>query len=83
MQCHVTLTFAWCAQIKEEGWWLVLGDTDSDELLALKRISFGSRSTTKLTFPVSSAGLERTVLLLQLVSDSYVGLDQQHELQTS
>ena len=27
-------------QVKEEGWWLVLGDVESQELHALKRFSF-------------------------------------------
>ena len=70
-----------CAQVKEEGWWLVLGDPDTDELLALKRLSFGGRTSTKLVFPVHDVGQQRTRLSLQLVSDSYAGLDQQFELQ--
>ncbi len=68
------------AQVKEEGWWLVLGDPDADELLALKRLSFGGRTTTKLVFPANDAGQRRARLSLQLVSDSYAGLDQQFEL---
>ncbi len=69
-----------CGQVKEEGWWLVLGDPDADELLALKRLSFGGRTTTKLVFPANDAGQRRARLSLQLVSDSYAGLDQQFEL---
>lgn len=34
-------------QVKEEGWWLVAGDTDSGELFAIKRVSFGQRTSTK------------------------------------
>jgi hypothetical protein len=34
-------------QVKEEGWWLVVGDTSRGDLLAIKRVSFGQRTTTR------------------------------------
>lgn len=34
-------------QVKEEGWWLVAGDTSRGSLFALKRVSFGQRTTTR------------------------------------
>ena len=42
------------AQVKEEGWWLVAGDTATGDLLAIKRVSFGQRTTTRC-----AAGWER------------------------
>ena len=58
-------------QVKEEGWWLVLGD--------VKRISFKDLTTTRLTFPVSNgAGRPMSEVTLFFVSDSYQGLDQQY-----
>lgn len=66
-------------QVKEEGWWLVLGDVDTHELLALKRISFADLTTARLTFPViNGAGREMAGVTLFFVSDSYLGLDQQY-----
>jgi hypothetical protein len=35
-------------QVKEEGWWLVAGDSRTGELYALKRVSFGQRTTARL-----------------------------------
>ena len=34
-------------QVKEEGWWLLVGSVDSGELLAIKRISFGHHASTR------------------------------------
>lgn len=66
-------------QVKEEGWWLVLGDVDTHELLALKRISFADHTTARLTFPViNGAGREMAGVTLFFMSDSYLGLDQQY-----
>jgi len=61
----------------EEGWWLVLGEEEADELLALKRIRFTNRTSTKLTFQASEEPGEM-VLSLCLMCDSYIGLDQQY-----
>ena len=65
--------------MKEEGWWLVLGDVDTHELLALKRISFADHTTARITFPViNGAGREMAGVTLFFMSDSYLGLDQQY-----
>lgn len=63
-------------KIKEEGWWVVLGDTANDELLALRRVSFGDQATIKLTCPAGSSKA-RQKLTVFVISDSYVGLDKQ------
>ena len=65
---------------KEEGWWLLLTGPATDSLLVCKRISAFSGSTTaSLTAPLPPRGLHRLRLLL--VSDSYLGLDQEAELE--
>jgi hypothetical protein len=65
-------------KIKEEGWLLVLGNPDTDELIALKRLSVsGSNKTVaKLVFPSELVSTAAHGLTLHLVSDSYLGLDQ-------
>lgn len=63
----------WGEQVKEEGWYLVLGDPTTQELHALKRVSLAHRATARLTFPAGSGGSHLHLLLL---SDSYMGLDQ-------
>merc|ERR1712146_224120 len=68
----------------EEGWWLVLGleDDEGTELLALKRVRFSSKTTTKLTFAALDDPAEVT-LTLYLISDAYLGLDQEYSIQHS
>ncbi|XP_031554350.1 activating signal cointegrator 1 complex subunit 3-like [Actinia tenebrosa] len=65
---------------KSEGWWMVLGDTDSGELLALKRIG-NIRSSTRATLSFYTPEIEgRKIYTLYLISDCYLGLDQQYDL---
>ncbi|GBG84220.1 hypothetical protein CBR_g38192 [Chara braunii] len=66
-------------KLKEEGWWLVFGDPTTGELHAIKRVSLIDRLSTRVT--VSKATYERSEgLVLYLVSDSYIGLDQEHQV---
>ncbi|KAL3683377.1 hypothetical protein R1sor_001399 [Riccia sorocarpa] len=62
-------------KVKEEGWWLILGNPEKSELLALKRVTFVDHLKTTLSIPSLS---QDTVLFL--VSDCYLGLDQQFRL---
>ena len=62
-------------QVKEEGWWVVLGSPEADELYALKRISFGSHTTFSLSIRASQQDLQG--LKLYLMCDSYLGMDQE------
>ena len=65
--------------MKEEGWWIVLGNQVTDELYALKRLSFAGNTTTlNLTF--SAAEYEAPDICLFLICDSYLGLDQQYNI---
>lgn len=62
---------------KMENWWLVVGDEKSKSLLAIKRVTIGRELATKLEYTVPSAGEHN--LKLFLMSDSYVGVDQERE----
>ena len=63
------------------GWWLVLGEAATGELLALKRVP-GLRGRTKTTsisfFTPEDAG--DGVYTLYLMSDCFIGLDQQYDI---
>lgn len=59
---------------KMENWWLVVGEEKSNSLLAIKRITVGRKLEVKLEYVVPSAGEHD--LTLFLMSDSYVGVDQ-------
>ena len=64
-------------KLKEEGWWLVVGDRTTRELHALRRVSFGDATETKLEFETDDPGAE---WVLYVVSDCYLGLDQEVEV---
>jgi activating signal cointegrator complex subunit 3 len=66
-------------KIKEEGWWCCAVNPDANEVLALKRVSFGSKGSFNLKIH-DSVFLERlkqsnTTPIVHLISDSYLGLD--------
>ncbi|KAM7307777.1 hypothetical protein ISCGN_011413 [Ixodes scapularis] len=63
---------------KDEGWFLVLGHAQRKELIALKRVgSLRSNSKQHLTFRAPQE-VGRVVYTFYLMSDSYLGLDQQY-----
>ncbi|KAL8950757.1 MAG: hypothetical protein Q9222_003231 [Ikaeria aurantiellina] len=61
-------------QSKTENWWLVVGEEKTKNLLAIKRVTIGRQLDMKLEYVVPSAGAHD--LTLYLMSDSYVGVDQ-------
>ncbi|KAK3311268.1 Sec63 Brl domain-containing protein [Chaetomium strumarium] len=60
---------------KTENWWLVVGEEKSKTLLAIKRVTVGRELNLRLEFTVPAPG--RHDLKLFLMSDSYVGVDQE------
>jgi len=84
---------------KDEGWFLLLGDLESQDLLALKRLG-GLKSSGannhQLTFTtpfidspevmghqigsLTGGYSKRIILTLYIISDAYLGLDQQYDL---
>jgi pre-mRNA-splicing helicase BRR2 len=59
---------------KMENWWLVVGEESTKTLLAIKRITIGKRLNLRLEYTVPTPGEHE--LKLFLMSDSYVGVDQ-------
>jgi hypothetical protein len=66
---------------KEEQWWLVLGDTKANTLLAIKRVKLARASNVTLPF-VAPAAPGPTRLMLYFMCDSYMGADQEYEART-
>ncbi|RKF59071.1 Pre-mRNA-splicing factor brr2 [Erysiphe neolycopersici] len=59
---------------KMENWWLVVGEESSKSLFAIKRVTIGRNLNLKLEYTIPSPGKHQ--LKLFLMSDSYVGIDQ-------
>ncbi|GJY73499.1 DExH-box ATP-dependent RNA helicase DExH12-like protein [Tanacetum coccineum] len=62
---------------KEEGWWLVVGDTKSNQLLAIKRFSLQRKVKVKLDGTVPSEAGKKN-FMLYFMCDSYTGCDQEY-----
>lgn len=60
---------------KMENWWLVVGEESSKTLLAIKRVTVGRKAMSKVEFTVPTPGKHE--LKLFLMSDSYIGVDQE------
>ncbi|KAK4192708.1 putative pre-mRNA-splicing factor [Podospora australis] len=60
---------------KTENWWLVVGEEKTKTLLAIKRVTVGRNLNLRLEFTVPTPG--RHDLKLFLMSDSYMGVDQE------
>ena len=68
------------SKAKDEGWWVLIGVVDSGELLALKRIGY-VRNKTVTTLALSTPEEPaRKIYNLYLISDCYLGLDQQVDI---
>ncbi|KAH9722147.1 DExH-box ATP-dependent RNA helicase DExH14 [Citrus sinensis] len=66
-------------KIKDEAWWLVLGNTNTSELYALKRISFSDRLNTHMELPSGITTFQGMKLVV--VSDCYLGFEQEHSIE--
>jgi len=65
---------------KAEGWWLVVGDTSNNTLLSIKRVSVKQKQTAKLEF-AAPAEVGECKYALYLMCDSYLGCDQEYEIE--
>lgn len=66
---------------KEEGWWLVVGDTSTNQLLAIKRVALQRRAKVKLNFMAPTPApseLGKKNLSVYFMCDSYLGCDQEY-----
>ena len=64
---------------KDEAWILVVGDPETRELVALKRVG-GVRGRVRHSLVVSPERVGRLGLSLYVMSDCYLGLDHQFAL---
>lgn len=63
-----------------EGWWIVIGNEKTKSLLAIKKVSFSHSLATQLTFTLDDESESKADLKLYLISDGYLGCDQEFEL---
>ncbi|NWX11126.1 ASCC3 protein, partial [Caloenas nicobarica] len=67
-------------KVKDEGWFLILGEVDKKELIALKRTGYvRNRNTVSVAFFTPETP-GKCIYTLYLMSDSYLGMDQQYDI---
>ncbi|KAM7027459.1 activating signal cointegrator 1 complex subunit 3 [Passerculus sandwichensis] len=67
-------------KVKDEGWFLILGEVDKKELIALKRTGYvRNRNTVSIAFYTPETP-GKCIYTLYLMSDSYLGMDQQYDI---
>ncbi|KAL6580046.1 activating signal cointegrator 1 complex subunit [Orobanche minor] len=66
-------------KVKDEAWWLVLGNTSTSQLYALKRVSFKDVLQTNMDIPSNVNDSQGMKLII--VSDCYLGLDQEYPIE--
>lgn len=64
---------------KQDCWWLIVEDPKSKKLLGLKKVTGVTPLPTKIEFTVPNAGKHE--LKLDLISDSYIGVDQELKIE--
>jgi activating signal cointegrator complex subunit 3 len=60
---------------KDEGWWVIIGDLAKQELMAMRRVKIKRESKIELIVPDT----KDTTLTVFLLSDCYLGIDQQYD----
>ncbi|XP_029451214.1 activating signal cointegrator 1 complex subunit 3 isoform X1 [Rhinatrema bivittatum] len=65
---------------KDEGWFLILGEVDKKELVALKRVGYIRRQSVISVAFYTPEKVGRYIYTLYLMSDSYLGMDQQYDV---
>jgi hypothetical protein len=64
---------------KECTWFLFVGNQETNELVAMKRVAFKRFTTKNLAIPLPK-NFQQNKLQLFLMCDSYIGLDQEYEI---
>ncbi|XP_051922360.1 activating signal cointegrator 1 complex subunit 3 [Hippocampus zosterae] len=67
-------------KVKDEGWFLVIGEVDHKTLLAVKRVGYVRNHTTVSVAFYTPEKIGKCIYTLYLMSDSYLGLDQQYDI---
>mmetsp|Transcript_36533 Transcript_36533/g.88227 ORF Transcript_36533/g.88227 Transcript_36533/m.88227 type:complete len:2300 (-) Transcript_36533:2494-9393(-) len=67
---------------KKEGWWVVVGDTSTNTLHALKRVNLVQKQKVMLEFLAPDEAGDYNLTLF-CMSDSYLGCDQEYSINVS
>lgn len=75
-----TVTAPFFPGSKDEAWWVVVGEPSTNQLLAIKRFTISTKSfQLNLEFPAPRPAGQHALKLF-LMADSYLGCDQEYDL---
>jgi len=75
------LSHRYCPENLEEGWYLVIGDPESNQLLSIKRLTVNSKKAKhKLDFAPNLQSAGEMIYKLYFICDAYIGCDQEFEM---
>lgn len=67
-------------KVKDEGWFIILGEVETQDLIAIKRVGYiRGQANIQLSFYTPET-VGRVIFTVYLISDSYLGLDQQYDV---
>ena len=64
-------------QKREESWWLVIGELETNALISIKRLTLQQQQQVVLDFTAPSAGTHN--FILYFMSDAYMGCDHEYK----
>ena len=64
-------------QKRDEGWWLVVGETKTNALISIKRLTLQQKAQAVLDFVAPAAGTHHYILYF--MSDAYMGCDHEYK----
>ena len=67
---------------KSEGWWLVVGQPAANALVAIKKVPLAQAAAVRVEFNAPAAA-GPAAYKLYLMSDSYVGVDQELDVEVN
>jgi pre-mRNA-splicing helicase BRR2 len=73
-------------QKRDENWWIIIGDTKTNTLLSIKRLTLNKKAKIKLDFAAPTTQPQSTSsssfnYMIYLMSDAYMGCDQEYKFQ--
>ena len=66
-------------KIKSGRWFIIVGNTKTNEVLAFEKVAFKEKKNKKINF-TAPENIDESSIKLYIMSDSYFGLDQEYNL---
>ena len=65
---------------KEASWWIIVGNEETNEMLALKKLHFKKKAKRSVKVQLPENFSKNKYIKTYLISDSYIGINQVYDL---